>query len=155
GGTEVWMVFAAERDGRQLFGAPAPPSPDDGWTSSMSGDAIASVSPVTLLGGVLGRLARALAATARFSLDRLSDVYLVTDAIGALVRRCASTDRIGFSLEAQSRRLSITIGPFREGTRDLLGGDDPVVGARSPLAVLSDELSCESESVSERLRVVM
>ena len=155
GGTEVWMVFAGERDGRPLFGAPAAAAPDDGWIRNMSGDAIASVSPVMLLNGVLGRLARALAATARFSLDRFSDVYLVTDAIGALARRCSSGDRIGFGLEAESRRLSITIGPFRDGTHELLDSDDPVVGASSPLALLTDELSCRPDSVSERLRVVL
>ncbi len=155
GGTEVWMVFAGERDGRSLFGAPAPAAPDDGWTQNMSGDAIASVSPVMLLNGVLGRLARALAATARFSLDRFSDVYLVTDAIGALARRCSSGDRIGFGLETESRRLSITIGPFRDGTHELLDSDDPVVGARSPLALLTDELSCDLDSDSECLRVVL
>ena len=155
GGTEVWMVFAGSRDGRPLFGPPAPSTPDDGWTRDMSGDAIASVSPVALLNGVLGRLARALAATARFSLDRFSDVYLVTDAIGALARRCSSGDRVGFSLESEPRRLSITIGPFRPGTHELLGGDDPAVGANSPLALLSDELSCERDDAAERLRVVL
>jgi anti-sigma regulatory factor (Ser/Thr protein kinase) len=155
GGTEVWMVFAGRRDGHPLFGPSAPSTADDGWTASLSGDAIASVSPVALLNGVLGRLARALAATARFSLDRFSDVYLVTDAIGALARRCSSADRIGFSLEAESRRLSMTIGPFRAGTQQLLSGDDPAVGANSPLALLSDELSCERAAADERLNVLM
>ncbi len=155
GGTEVWMVFAGAREGRPLFGAPAPPSPDDGWTRTLSGDAVASVSPISLINGVLGRLARALAATARFSLDRFSDVYLVTDALGALSRRCSIGDRIGFSLDASPRQLAITIGPFREGTSELLHSDDPVVGLRSPLAMLSDELSCESDGGAGRIRVVM
>jgi anti-sigma regulatory factor (Ser/Thr protein kinase) len=155
GGTEVWMLFSGQRDGRALFGAPPPPAPDDGWTNALDGDAIASVSPVTFLNGVLGRLARALAATARFSLDRFSDVYLVTDAIAALARRSAKTDRIGFALDASSRRLTMTIGPFRPGTESLLRGDDPVIGSKSPLALLSDELRCLPEDFCERLQVVM
>jgi serine/threonine-protein kinase RsbW len=156
GGTEVWMQFAGERDGRPLFGSPEPPASDDGWARQLSGDAIASVSPVTLLGGVLGRLTRALAAAARFSLDRFSDVYLVTDAISSLARRAASGERIGFSLMAESRRLTITVGPFRPGTGELLDGGDPVVGSQSPLCLLTDELRSEpDEQGSERLHVVM
>ncbi len=156
GGTEVWMAFAGSRDGRELFGAPDPPAPDDGWARQLSGDAIASVSPVTLLDGVLGRLTRALAAAARFSLDRFSDVYLVTDAIAALASRSASSERVGFSLLAEARRLTIVIGPFGPGTGELLKSDDPTVGQQSPLCLLTDELATESQGDgSERLRVVM
>jgi hypothetical protein len=153
------MSFAGERDGKALLTDPRTSAPDDGWTMEHSGDALVSLSPVTLLPGVLGRLARALAASARFSLDRFSDVYLVTDAIAALARRAAHGERIGFCLQSESRRVEMTIGPFRAGTGDLLRGEDPVVGARSPLALLSDELEMEMEMESddgaERLRVVM
>src|SRR5436309_161407 len=34
GGTEVRMLFAAQRNGRPLFGGPSPGAPDDGWTST-------------------------------------------------------------------------------------------------------------------------
>ncbi len=156
GGTEVWMSFAGERDGRPLLATLPAAAPDDGWTQRVTGDAIVSLSPVSLLSAVLGRLTRALAASARFSLDRFSDVYLVTDAISALAQRNAAGARIGFSLEGHSRRLEVTIGPFRAGTGELLKGDDPVVGARSPLALLTDALEAErDQSRAERLRVVM
>lgn len=155
GGTEVWMAFAGLRDGTPLFTDPAEPAPDDGWTSTVSGDAIVSVSPVSLLSGVLGRLARALAASARFSLDRFSDVYLVTDAIAALAQRNAAGKRIGFCLEGESRRVDMTIGPFRAGTGELLRSEDPVVGAHSPLALLTDGLTTEPDDGGERLRVAM
>ena len=68
GGTEVWMVFPGQRGGQPLYERPAAPAPDDGWRDQLSGDAVVSVSPVELLSGVLGRLSRALAANARFSL---------------------------------------------------------------------------------------
>ena len=156
GGTEVWMSFAGERDGRQLFSDPSVPAPDDGWTRGLSGDAIVSLSPIALLGGVLGRLARALAATARFSLDRFSDVYLVTDAVAALAHRSAAGPRMGFCLDGASRRMEIVVGPFRAGTAELLSGEDPVVGSRSPLALLTDELAMELDADGgERLRLAM
>jgi anti-sigma regulatory factor (Ser/Thr protein kinase) len=154
GGTEVHMVFTAQRDGRPLFSVPAPAGPPDGWTEKLSGDAIVSLSPVILLNAVLGRLARALAASARFSLDRFSDVYLVTDAIAAHAGRSASSDRIGFALEAAPRRLEITVGPFRTGSGQSLraeSGGSP----RSPLVLLSDELRTSPDDQGERLHVVM
>jgi serine/threonine-protein kinase RsbW len=154
GGTEVRMLFSARRDGRPLFGVPGPAAPPDGWTEELPGDAVVSLSPVTLLSAVLGRLARALAASARFSLDRFSDVYLVTDAIAAHASRSAANERMGFALEAAPRRLEMTIGPFRAGSGDSLRADDPT-GPRSPLVLLSDELRTSARDGSETLHVVM
>jgi serine/threonine-protein kinase RsbW len=156
GGTEVWMSFAGHRAGRPLFNDLLVPSPRDGWTDGLSGDALVSLSPVALLGGVLGRLARALAASARFSLDRFSDVYLVTDAIAALAQRGAAASRIGFCLHGASRRVEMMVGPYTAGTNELLRGDDPVVGSRSPLALLTDELWMQPErDGGERLHLAM
>lgn len=154
GGTEVHMLFPAERDGRPMFGIPVAAAPEDGWTGRLSGDALISISPVTLLPSVLGRLTRALAATARFSLDRFSDVYLVTDSISAHAARAATSKRMGFALEAGSRRLALTIGPFALGsTEQLIAGRS---GSKSPLALLSDELVTYPDGDgSELLRVVM
>jgi serine/threonine-protein kinase RsbW len=154
GGTEVRMLFPAERDGRPMFGRPVAPAPEDGWSERLSGDALISISPVTLLPSVLGRLARAIAATARFSLDRFSDVYLVTDSISAHAVRAATSGRMGFSLESAPRRLELTIGPFEVGSTDALVGDRS--SSKSPLVLLSDELSSELDGDgSELLRVVM
>src|SRR3981081_3821260 len=77
GGTEVWLQLAGKREGQALDTAPEEAAPAGvGW-EGLTGDAIVSLSPVSLLGAVLGRVARALAARARFSLDRFSAVYLV------------------------------------------------------------------------------
>jgi stage II sporulation protein AB (anti-sigma F factor) len=153
-GTEVWMLFGAEREGRRLFTRTFPVAPEDGWTNKLDGDAIVSLSPVPLLSGVLGRLARAAAANARFSLDRFSDVYLVTDSISAHAARAANSDRMGFSLRAEPRRLELTVGPFARGTVENLERDDRG-GGPSPLKRLSDELATELDGEGERLRLVM
>ncbi|MBV8954956.1 MAG: ATP-binding protein [Solirubrobacterales bacterium] len=155
GGTEVWMHFAGQRDGRPLFQRPDMAAPDDGFSKHLAGDAVVSVSPIGLLGGVLGRLSRALAASARFSLDRFSDVYLVTDAIAAHSSVAASGERIGFAIRAGGRRLELTVGPLRAGSGEKLrteghGGDAP-----SPLELLSDQLECHDVGGYELLRVVM
>ena len=153
GGTEVRMLFPAQRNGRPLFGLPVSAAPDDGWAENLSGDAVVSLSPVVLLASVLGRLARALAATARFSLDRFSDVYLVTDSIAAYAARAASGERVGFSLTAAPRRLELRIGPFDAGSAALLRDENS--RSKSPLVLLSDELEVEQADGREMLRVVM
>jgi anti-sigma regulatory factor (Ser/Thr protein kinase) len=154
GGTEVWMAFDASREGKPLFRSPADAGPEDGWVRHLSGDAVVSLSPVALLTGVLGRLSRALAASARFSLDRFSDVYLVTDAIAALVSHAASGPRVGFAIGVQPRRLELSVGPIDRGSTDRLcpAGDD-VSG--SPLRHLSDEVVVQPIGDSEILHVVM
>jgi serine/threonine-protein kinase RsbW len=153
-GTEVWMLFSAEREGRRLFTPAVPVAPEDGWTDKLSGDAVVSLSPVPLLSGVLGRLARAAAANARFSLDRFSDVYLVTDSISAHAARAASSERMGFAVRADPRRLELTVGPFARGTIEPLGRDESG-GGPSPIKRLSDEFSTELDGEGERLRLVM
>ena len=130
GGTEVRMDFSVRRDGRKLFEAPPPATADADMTPSADGEGevIVSLSPVTLLPGVLGRLARTLAATAHFSLDRFSDVYLVTDTLAAHAATAAEGQRIEARLAAQDRRLELVVGPVPQGHRLAAGGP----GRRSP-----------------------
>jgi serine/threonine-protein kinase RsbW len=156
GGTEVRMDFSVRRDGRKLFEAPPAASGDAEMTPSDDGEGevIVSLSPVTLLPGVLGRLARTLAATAHFSLDRFSDVYLVTDTLAAHAATAAEGQRIEARLMAQDRRLELVVGPFRKGTGsrlDVQATDHPA----SPLVLLSDQVSVQEAGEAEVLRVIV
>jgi serine/threonine-protein kinase RsbW len=154
GGTEVRMDFAAARDGRRLFDPPSEPAADDGVLRREAGEVVVSLSPVTLLNGVLGRLARTLAATAHFSLDRFSDVYLVTDTLAAHAATAAAGPRIGARLMAAERRLTLEVGPFRPGSATLLRADAPGRGA-APLVLLSDSVSVESDGGGDVLHVMV
>jgi serine/threonine-protein kinase RsbW len=157
GGTEVRMDFSVRRDGRKLFEAPPIATQDADMTpaaDNREGEVIVSLSPVTLLPGVLGRLARTLAATAHFSLDRFSDVYLVTDTLAAHASNAADGHRIEARLNAADRRLELVVGPFRKGTGsrlDVQGTDHPA----SPLVLLSDQVSVQEAGDAELLRVVV
>jgi serine/threonine-protein kinase RsbW len=156
GGTEVLMDFSVRRDGRKLFEAPPAATGDAEMTPAADGqgEVIVSLSPVTLLPGVLGRLARTLAATAHFSLDRFSDVYLVTDTLAAHAATAAEGQRIEARLMAQDRRLELVVGPFRKGTGSRLevqAGDHPA----SPLVLLSDQVAVQEAGQAELLRVVV
>jgi len=154
GGTEVEMDFAVRRDGRKLFKAPPPATADAELPATVNGEVVVSLSPVTLLPGVLGRLARTLAATAHFSLDRFSDVYLVTDTLAAHAASAADAQRIEVHLTAQDRRLELIVGPFRKGTGsrlDVRSSEHPA----SPLVLLSDEVSVREAGDAELLQVVV
>jgi serine/threonine-protein kinase RsbW len=153
GGTVVQMDFAAERDGRELFRAPLIAAPEEPVAPIQPGEVVVTLSPVDLFAPVLGRLARTLAATAHFSLDRFSDVYLVTDTIAAHASAATAGSRIGARMMASERRLELVVGPFRRGTGAMLqagGAERP-----SPLALLSDEVSVELTGETEQVHVVV
>jgi serine/threonine-protein kinase RsbW len=154
GGTLVEMEFAAHRGGKPLLRAPLAAGPDRGWERETGDEVVVSMSPVALLTGVLGRLARTLAATAHFSLDRFSDVYLVTDTIAAHALRAASGVRIDARLSAGERRLELAVGPFKSGASEQLRAlrTDP---SPSPLVLLSDDVSVEQDGDGELLHVVV
>jgi serine/threonine-protein kinase RsbW len=155
GGTEVTMSFDARRDGRLLFAVPHGAASGDIPFVELHGNELGvTLSPVSLLTGVLGRLARTLAAAAHFSLDRFSDVYLVTDTLAAHAAHAVAGDRIAARLSAAERRLELVLGPFRPGT----GAELAVPGNdlhRSPLAMLADEVSIIDGDGEESVRVVV
>jgi hypothetical protein len=109
---------------------------------------------VSLLPGVLGRLARTLAAGAHFSLDRFSDVYLVTDTLAAHAARAAAGDRVRARVSAGERRLRIELGPFREGAGASFT-TPPGDHMSSPLALLADEIEVRRTDGGEFVDVVV
>ena len=156
GGTEVRMSFAGQRDGKPLFHLPSAAGPDDLGASWLSGDAVVSLSPISLLAGVLGRVARALAARARFSLDRFSDVYLVTDAIAAHAGRAAKGAK-AVVCDLDRRAAARAHGSDRSWTEAAVSSPRtrPDYSAASALTMLSDELEVRRERGDEVLYVVM
>jgi serine/threonine-protein kinase RsbW len=154
GGTEVEMEFDGRRDHQQLFRAPAPAAADEPLGPLQDGEVALTLSPVALLTGVLGRLARTLAAAAHFSLDRFSDVYLITDTLAAHASTAAAGTRISARLMAGERRLELLVGPFRRGTGALLQARE-ADRLSSPLALLADEISVRRSGETELVNVVV
>jgi serine/threonine-protein kinase RsbW len=155
GGTEVRMEFAGRRVGKPLPEHARDPESATELPVVLSGDVVATVSSVGLLTSVLGRVARAAASFARFSIDRFSDLYLVADAITAYARTAAANARISFAINAQDRRLELTAGPFLAGSGALLQADTASGRPRSLLAMLTDELVVERAGAVELLHVVV
>jgi anti-sigma regulatory factor (Ser/Thr protein kinase) len=161
GGTEVRLCF---RDGASARTTSVDTSteasdPPQVWQArlptGLSGDIVLTVSPVELLAPVLGRIGRALAPSAGFSLDRCADVYLVTDALGAHAERAAESTSISVALGARDQLLEFAVSPLRAGTSRRLDG--PARGLERPesLASLTDELTVSEAGGHELLRVAM
>lgn len=154
GGTEVRMAFTAARP------IPTFESPDTAGSSEcvavdLSGDAVATLSPVALLDGVLARVATALAARAHFSLDRFCDVYLVTDAVTAHADASAVGDRLGFAIATGDRRLELTVGPFRAGSGIQIERDKAHGQLGSALSLLAVDLAVEPVAGAEMWHLVV
>lgn len=148
GGTEVRVAF--DRVGGQNDATgwrsddPGAPS----VTSSMTGDVTGTLAPVKLLSTVLGRMARLLAVRARFSLDSVSDLYLLFDQLAFHAARRASGPGLTFAMSADRRRLELDLGPISEA---------PEETAPTPahLNLLADEVTVTPVDDSLMLHVVV
>jgi anti-sigma regulatory factor (Ser/Thr protein kinase) len=150
GGTEVSMEFAtplARSPQPPPLGAPelAPPAmtptAHDGPTVALT------VTSGDLARTVLPRLMCGLAARAHFSTDRLSDVHLLADVLGANVgvvplRTVAGTE---------SRTLELRLGPLERGRGQRLVADASLDGLGSVIAKLVDRCQVESAGSYEVL----
>ena len=154
GGTEVRMSFSAPRGTIEVPDTPGS-VPGGAKPVDLSGDVVVTLAPIGLLAGVLGRVVRVLAARSRFSLDRFSDLYLVTDAIAAHAENAASSVGLSFAIVSTSRRLELTVGPFLPGSGAQLDESASPTRSRSPLAMLADELTIEPAGDQEMLHLVL
>jgi serine/threonine-protein kinase RsbW len=159
-GTEVRMSFDIHHDPRrdELLARVEESEDLEAWTPwrrGLSGDVVVTLLPRELLAGVLAPLTNALAARSRFSLERFSDMYLVTRAIAAHVQAVASSERVSFALGAADQELDLTIGPLKAGTGDELRGMDSPDRLEASVARLADKIVSEPIDGSELLRVVV
>ena len=161
GGTEVRLCLrGADAVGGASRGASSRASdPPQVWQArlptGLSGDVVLTVSPVELLAPVLGRIGRALAPSAGFSLDRCADVYLVSDALGAHAERAAESTSISVALGAHDQLLEFAVSPLRTGTSRRLDAGGPGLRRPEALASLTDQLTVSDVNGHELLRVAM
>ncbi len=159
-GTEVRMGFDLRHDPRRTEMLVRVEDSEDleswmPWRRGLSGDVVVTLLPADLLANVLEPLASALAARSRFSLERFSDVYIVTRAIIKHVRAAANSGRLSFSLTARDQRLELTIGPLKAGSGERLQAIEPSDEHDASVIELADELAFETLDHSELLRVVL
>jgi hypothetical protein len=125
---------------------PEPPPPE--------GDTVVSVTD-PLVAPVLSSVIAVLAARAGFSVERLSDAQLVTDAIAAHARSAFAGRRVNASIETAPQQLELRLGPLVSGGGDTLVAASAVGGLAPLLERLADDVSAESREGHEELRLVI
>ena len=106
-----------------------------------------TVMPGALARTVLPRLICGLAARAHFTADRLSDVHLVADALGA----SDGAARLRMVAEVEPRALELRIGPLARGRGQGLVADSSLDGLGSVIAKLVDRYQVQSAGSYEVL----
>jgi anti-sigma regulatory factor (Ser/Thr protein kinase) len=158
-GTEVKMVFALgdepPPDAARLFANAGRPSPAAAGTEQVT-LRIGRDEPVV---EVLGRLVSLLAARAGFSIDRLSDVQLISDAVATHAPRHVRNGALSVSFIEHGDSFELQLGPFEADQARQFVAAATLPGVGSLLERLSDEVAIEPEraapgvSRSEHLRL--
>jgi serine/threonine-protein kinase RsbW len=114
-----------------------------------------AMTPPSLGTAVLNRLVGALAARAGFSIDRLSDAQLVTDAIAARIASVLDDGYLNVAIEVLERTVALRVGHLRNGgSASLLAGE--AIGEPGPLIErLTDAIEVSQAGTREMLRLVM
>jgi anti-sigma regulatory factor (Ser/Thr protein kinase) len=123
-GTEVRMSFVP-RDGADVATL-VPRAAGRGARIELAGDLVATVSPPELVQPVLGRLLRAVAAGAHFTVDRLAGLHRLAAAIGQRATDATAAGTVSFAIIGRPREIQLRVGPLPpgSGTR-LFGGGAP------------------------------
>jgi serine/threonine-protein kinase RsbW len=160
GGTEVRMRFRRSAEASEA-GIP----PEGAWidqTPALSGDVVLWCEPVTLLRHVLGRVARAVAASSHFTISGAADLYAINDAVAEYVEATAE-GHIVAAISGASHRLTVDAGPFPAVGADgvPLAADDrgfdeqEVEARRAALAQLVDQLSFDADTDDGLLHLLL
>lgn len=158
GGTEVRMRFRRTEDASE----DSIPRAHE-WAATprdLSGDVVLRCQPVTLLRHVLGRVARAIAASSHFTLSGAAELYAINDAV-ADYAEAAADGHVVIAISGSSHQLTLDGWPFI--AHDGVGADDGVpqqasggLAAREELvARLVDQLSFERVDTRGLVRMLL
>jgi len=137
-GTEVRMTFAADHE----LGDPEDDSSAAPATPPAEGLEV-SIGQGELVGPVLGRIIAMLAARSGFSIDRLSDAQLVSDALSAHAATYVRDEDIRVAFQDSDRSLEARIGPLVDGGSDKLLADADLPGIGRLLEQLANDVRTE------------
>jgi len=146
-GTEVQMLFhlgdTPAADGPQAFAQASQLS----MSSTVAPDSIAlALAPGAPLVNVLGRVISLLAARADFSIDRLSDAQLLSDALATHAPKRAANGYVRVGVVEERDGFELRIGPLEPDGGKALVADTALPGVGSLLERLSNEVAFEPAS---------
>jgi serine/threonine-protein kinase RsbW len=122
--------------------APDPPTEDSTLAAGVE------ITPGPLMAPVLGRLIAMLAARADFSLERLSDAVLVTDALSASLSSFIAGRRASVTFQDGRRKIDLRVGPLVDGGAEQLLDALELPGLKRSLQELADEIKVEEKKDS-------
>ncbi len=149
-GTELRIAFT-------LAGGDAPPlaiTPSAEPAPATDGIVLV-LRPPERIAAVLGRVISLVAARADFSIDRLSDAQIVSDAIAGAAPAHVADGTLRVAIAEHERGFDLLVGPFAVGGGQRLVDDTELPGLGSLLERLTDTLAVEQGGMpdGERLRV--
>jgi serine/threonine-protein kinase RsbW len=152
-GTTVAMWFSIS----ELATPPPPPAQAPPTRPAPADGRVAiSVSPPPLSGPILGRLVGALAARAGFSIDRLADAQLLTDAIAAAAAKAIEGEYVTASIEAlDQRRLEVRVESLVPGGATALLAGSTIAELGAVIERLADEVEVLTGAGGEALRLLL
>jgi serine/threonine-protein kinase RsbW len=113
-----------------------------------------AIAPASLSPPVFDRVVTGLAARAGFSIDRLSDVQLVTDALTARIVPALAGDQVRLGVVARRRGVELRLAPLRAGGSDTLIADCAIAELGPVIEALADEVVMRQEADGEVLALV-
>jgi anti-sigma regulatory factor (Ser/Thr protein kinase) len=136
GGTSVDMEFAA--DGLRALRPALAGGPDADLADMPRFAAAVSVAPASLARAVVPRLAVALAVRAHFSIDRLSDVQMLADALAEHAVKAVCEQHVSMGVGVRPRDLELRIAPLRTGQAEGLVSASDLDGLGRVIEKLTD-----------------
>jgi serine/threonine-protein kinase RsbW len=104
-----------------------------------------------VLAPVLARVVGALAARRDLSVDRVSDVVLITDAIAGAAPERFADGRVRLGLDERDGGIDMRLGPMEPGAATSIREDLAVPDIGGSLEALADELTVEESDDGEYL----
>jgi serine/threonine-protein kinase RsbW len=114
-----------------------------------------SIAPIALARTVLPRLVSALAARAHFSIDRISDVQLLADALVAHAHAAMNGDRLDVDVDVEPRALELHVAPIVVGRAQTLVHESELDGFGTVIDKLSDHRQVRTTGEHETLTLHM
>ncbi len=161
GGTEVRMRFRRNQtDTEANF-----PGDDEWpqWPSALSDEDVRMwCEPVPLARHLIGRVARATAASSHFTMTGASDLYAINDAMAGFAEVTADGHLV-VGISSSSHRLKLEAGPLvalssgagGEPATEANGEASEIRARRAALAELVDELTFENSDAGELVQLLV
>jgi serine/threonine-protein kinase RsbW len=153
-GTEVRMGFRSDQP-LQIESPTGAEAETQTQVQAPDGETVVSVAAGSMAAPVLGRVVAMLAARSNFSVERVSDAQLVSDAIAAHAPTATVGRHVHVGMDARERALDLRVGPLEPEGGDRIVRDSAIAGMHPVLERLADEVEVERRDGSEELHVTL